>query len=76
MSDIKLSAGNGRTERPGAEPPVRAPRRPATVSRHGTISRELTKYSNYKSWADKIRSGWRHENGEAPTEPAPGTTRR
>lgn len=76
MSDIKLSSGSGRTDRAGTETPVRAPRRAAAVSRHGTISRELTKYSNYKSWADKVRTAWRIENGEAPTEPPTGTSRR
>ena len=78
MTDIKLSAGagDGRTDRGGADTPPRVPRRGAAVSRHGTISRELTKYSNYKSWADKVRSAWRIENGEEPVEPAPGTGRR
>lgn len=76
MTDIKLSAsaGDGRTERGGTDTP-RVPRRGAVVSRHGTISRELTKYSNYKTWADKVRSAWRTENGEDP-EPPPGGTRR
>lgn len=78
MTDIKLSAsaGDGRTDRGGAGTPPRVPRRGAAVSRHGTISRELTKYSNYKSWADKVRSAWRAEDGEEPTDPAPGTLRR
>ena len=78
MTDIKLSAGagDGRTDRGGADAPPRVPRRGAVVSRHGTISRELTKYSNYKSWADKVRSAWRSENGEEPVEPTPGGGRR
>lgn len=78
MTDIKLSAGagDGRTDRNGVEVPVRVPRRGAAVSRHGTISRELTKYSNYKTWADKVRTAWRSENGEEPAEPAPGNSRR
>jgi hypothetical protein len=78
VTDIKLSAsaGDGRTDRGGTEVPPRVPRRGAVVSRHGTISRELTKYSNYKNWADKVRSAWRSENGEEPVEPAPGTGRR
>jgi hypothetical protein len=77
VTEIKLSAstGDGRTDRGSAEVPPRVPRR-AAVSRHGTISRELTKYSNYKSWADKVRTAWRVENGEEPAEPAPGTGRR
>ena len=78
MTDIKLSAstGDGRTDRGGPDTPPRVPRRGAAVSRHGTISRELTKYSNYKSWADKVRSAWRAEDGEEPADPAPGTVRR
>mgnify|MGYP001356897387 CR=1 FL=1 len=78
MTDIKLSAGagDGRTDRGGTDAPPRAPRRGAVVSRHGTISRELTKYASYKSWADKVRTAWRSENGEEPVEPAPGARRR
>ena len=78
MTDIKLSAGagDGRTDRGGTDVPPRVPRRGAAVSRHGTISRELTKYSNYKSWADKVRAAWRSENGEEPVEPPPGSGRR
>jgi hypothetical protein len=78
VTEIKLSgsAGDGRLDRGGAEAPPRVPRRGAVVSRHGTISRELTKYSNYKSWADKVRSTWRSENGDEPAEPGPGTGRR
>ena len=78
MTDIKLSAGagDGRTDRGGAATPPRVPRRGAAVSRHGTISRELTKYSNYKTWADKVRTAWRIENGEEPVDPAPGNGRR
>ncbi|MSQ91441.1 MAG: hypothetical protein EXR87_00700 [Gammaproteobacteria bacterium] len=78
MTDIKLSAGagDGRTDRGGTDVPPRVPRRGAAVSRHGTISRELTKYSNYKTWADKVRTAWRKEDGEEPVEPAPGNGRR
>jgi hypothetical protein len=59
VSDIKLSAGDGRNERGEAAP--RAPRRPP-VSRHGAISRELTKYASYKSWADKVRGAFAAED--------------
>jgi hypothetical protein len=78
VTDIKLSAsaGDGRTDRGGPDAPPRVPRRGAVVSRHGTISRELTKYSNYKTWADKVRSAWRSEDGEDPVEPPPGNVRR
>jgi len=80
VSEIKLSAGgvDGRADRVGTEAAPRTPRRNGTVSRHGAISRELTKYSNYKLWADKVRIAWRIENGEMPPVPVPtpGTTRR
>lgn len=78
MKDIKLSAGAGdsRTDRGGASVPPRVPRRGAAVSRHGTISRELMKYSNYKSWAEKVRTAWRREDDEKPDDPAPGSGRR
>ena len=28
------------------------------MSRHGAISRELTKYSSYKTWAEKARGAF------------------
>lgn len=27
-------------------------------SRHGALSRKLYTYSNYKSWADRVRAAW------------------
>ncbi len=59
MSDIKVTPGDGR-DRPASEPAPRLPRRTA-LSRHGAISRELTKYSNYKTWAEKARSAFATE---------------
>ncbi len=57
MSDIKVTPADGR-ERSAAEPAApRLPRR-TSVSRHGAISRELTKYSNYKTWAEKARGAF------------------
>ncbi|MBM4219708.1 MAG: hypothetical protein FJ171_08775 [Gammaproteobacteria bacterium] len=56
MSDIKVTPPGGR-DRGGPEPAPRLPRR-SPVSRHGAISRELTKYSNYKSWAEKARGAF------------------
>ena len=75
MSDIKFSAGAA-DGRAGVDGAPRAPRRNGPVSRHGAISRHLTKYSTYKLWADKVRTTWRSESGEGPLEPAPGTARR
>lgn len=64
MSDIKLS-GQGRTERGTGESASRPPRRVAP-SRHGAISRELTKYASYKSWAEKVRGAFAAEAEDAP----------
>lgn len=67
MSELKLSAsGDTRGERGvGTETVPRMPRR-ATVSRHGAIARELTKYSNYKTWADKVRGAFAPDADGAP----------
>lgn len=65
MSDIKVTPPDPR-ERNGTEPAPRLPRR-TSVSRHGAISRELTKYSSYKTWAEKARGAFSGE-GE-PTGP-------
>jgi hypothetical protein len=56
VSDIKVTPADGR-DRAVAETPPRLPRR-TSVSRHGAISRELTKYSNYKTWAEKARGAF------------------
>jgi hypothetical protein len=63
VSDIKVTPPDGR-ERGGTEPAPRLPRR-GPVSRHGAISRELTKYSSYKTWAEKARGAFAAD-GEAP----------
>lgn len=64
MSDIKVTPPG--TPRPATDPAPRLPRR-TPVSRHGAISRELTKYSNYKTWAEKARGAF------AADVDAPGT---
>lgn len=66
MTDIKLSAADSRADRTGSEPAPRLPRRGAVVSRHGAISRELTKYSNYKTWAEKVRGAFAVDPDEKP----------
>ncbi len=73
MSDIKVTPPEPR-ERSGADPAPRLPRR-TSVSRHGAISRELTKYSNYKSWAEKARGAFAPD-GEAATPNGSGHARR
>jgi hypothetical protein len=64
VSEIKVTQPDG-GDRGGADPAPRLPRR-TSVSRHGAISRELTKYSNYKSWAEKVRGAFAAE-GDAPS---------
>jgi len=66
VTDIKVSTGENRAERTGSEPLPRLPRRGAVVSRHGAISRELTKYASYKSWTEKVRGAFAAEAGDAP----------
>ena len=68
MSDIKpdrLSDTSTRLRRPVVP-----------VSRHGAISRELTKYANYKSWAEKVRGTFAAETDEKPDTNGSGTPRR
>jgi hypothetical protein len=78
LSDIKLSAaaGDGRVDRSGIEPAPRLPRRPVPVSRHGAISRELTKYANYKLWAEKVRGAFAADPDEPAGTNGSGTPRR
>jgi hypothetical protein len=55
VSDIKVTPPGA--PRPAVDPAPRLPRR-TSVSRHGAISRELTKYSSYKTWAEKARGAF------------------
>ena len=73
MSDIKVTPPEPR-DRNGTEPASRLPRR-TSVSRHGAISRELTKYSNYKTWAEKARGAFAADP-EAVNPNNPGHSRR
>lgn len=73
MSDIKVTPPEPR-DRSAPEPAPRLPRR-TSVSRHGAISRELTKYSNYKTWAEKARGAFTTD-GEAVSPNGSGHSRR
>lgn len=73
MTDIKVTPPDGR-DRSGSEPAPRLPRR-TSVSRHGAISRELTKYSNYKTWAEKARGAFAAD-AETPGVNGAGSSRR
>jgi hypothetical protein len=75
LSDIKLTAAtsDGRADR---SPTDTLPRRPVPVSRHGAISRELMKYANYKSWAEKVRGAFAVDPDEPPRTNGSGPPRR
>ncbi len=72
MSDIKVVPPEPARPAPDATP--RLPRR-TSPSRHGAISRELTKYSNYKSWAEKARGAFAADP-EVPSPNGAGHSRR
>jgi hypothetical protein len=36
-------------------------------ARHAAITRNLYTWSNYKSWADRMRDSWEEEGADAPT---------
>ena len=43
-----------------------------THARHDAITRNLNTWSNYKSWAERMRSTWEREQAqEPPPEPPP-----
>lgn len=73
MSDIKVTPPEDR-DRGGNEAAPRLPRR-TSVSRHGAISRELTKYSSYKSWTEKVRGAFAAD-GDAPAGGGSNPSRR
>jgi len=62
VSEIKVTPPDDRDR--AADPAPRLPRR-TPVSRHGAISRELTKYSSYKTWAEEARGAFAAD-GEQP----------
>ena len=39
-------------------------------ARHAAITKNLNTWSNYKSWADKMRDSWDGDDSSAGTEPA------
>ena len=45
-------------------------------ARHAAITKNLYTWSNYKSWADKMRDNWEDEDPNAPKTPgAPGAAK-
>jgi hypothetical protein len=45
-------------------------------ARHAAITKNLYTWSNYKTWADKMRDNWEDEDPNAPKGPgAPGAAK-
>jgi hypothetical protein len=42
-------------------------------ARHAAITKNLYTWSNYKSWADKMRDNWEDEDPNAKSSGAPGS---
>jgi hypothetical protein len=74
VSDIKVTPPEARERGGQCDPAPRLPRR-TSVSRHGAISRELTKYSSYKTWAEKARGAFATD-AEVPGANGAGHSRR
>jgi len=70
MSEDKLTAKpeQGASRPDAATPAADWPARTSGSSRHGAISRRLFTYSNYKSWAEKMRTSWEDEEEPATVE--------
>ena len=70
MSEDKLTAKpeQGASRPDVATPAADWPARTPGTSRHGAISRRLFTYSNYKSWAEKMRTSWEDEEEPATVE--------
>jgi len=67
MGETKLTAlpGSHPDKSTGDDPSVVQPASEPGPSRHGAISRRLFTYSNYKSWAEKMRITWEEEEETA-----------
>ena len=67
MGDTKLTAApDPDPDKPADDDPAVAWPVPEPVpDRHGAISRKLFSYSNYKSWAEKMRVTWEEEEDVA-----------
>lgn len=58
MGDQKIPVVPASKGAAGAKPAGAWPAAGEPQSRHGAIARRLYTYSNYKSWADKMRASW------------------
>jgi hypothetical protein len=39
-------------------------RQPSSNARHAAITKNLSHFTNYKSWADKVKSDWKKDKPE------------
>jgi hypothetical protein len=73
MGDNKLSltATPVRPRPAGAEAAVAWSAVGGAPSRHGAIARQVSTYTHYKNWAEKMRNTWQKEEPEpAAVEPS------
>ena len=74
MGDNKLSAASAPagSKAGGKDLPFAWPARAGAPNRHGAIARQLSTYSHYKLWADKMRNAWRKDDEDAAAAAPPG----
>ena len=58
MGDQKTPVAPVGPRTAGAKASARWPDAGEPPSRHGAIARQLSTYSSYKSWAEKMRASW------------------
>ncbi len=73
---LVTGAGNGRSGKGEAAPAPRPARRAAPASRHGAITRELTRFASYQLWAEKVRVAWQADENPEPPAGATDAPRR
>lgn len=61
MPDRKPPVVPARLRAAALRPAAELPAEGEAASRHGAISRKLSSYSNYKSWAERMRASWVEE---------------
>ena len=73
VDDHRLAAGTGnsRSGKGEAAAAPRPARRAVPASRHGAITRELTRYASYQLWAEKVRVAWQADDDLDPPATPP-----
>ncbi len=61
MADRKIPVAPPTVRAAGSPPAPKPPVAADAPSRHGALARKLSTYSNYKSWAEKMRATWADE---------------